>query len=65
MKCKCGGETEVIDTRKFDTVVWRRRSCLKCGLRVNTHETVIEKTDKRMQEQPKAVVIPLPKKSAK
>lgn len=39
MKCKCGGETEVLSTRN-KTV--RRRQCLSCGLRFTTREILIE-----------------------
>lgn len=43
MKCvSCGEKTEIIDTQKFDTVVWRRRRCMTCDHRVNTHETIVE-----------------------
>lgn len=43
MKCvSCGEKTEIVDTQKFDTVVWRKRRCLVCKHAVCTHETVVE-----------------------
>lgn len=43
MKCTvCGAATQIIDTQKFDTLVWRRRRCIKCSHRMNTHETPVE-----------------------
>lgn len=43
MKCvSCGGKTEIVDTQKFDTLVWRKRRCLSCKHSVCTHETVVE-----------------------
>lgn len=43
MKCTaCGSSTEIIDTQKYDTFVWRRRRCTQCNHRANTHETVVE-----------------------
>ena len=58
MNCpECGGKTEIIDTQKYDTVVWRRRRC-ESNHRFNTHETVIDigqkaRTKAPKQEQPK------------
>jgi len=31
MKCSCGGETKVSDSRPLLTFVKRKRTCLKCG----------------------------------
>ena len=72
MNCtKCGTPTEVIDTEKFSMYVWRRRRCLKCNYRMNTHENFVDdtkvartKAPKEKQpvpkEQPTAEVQPLP-----
>lgn len=39
--CKCGSdETEVIDTRKRDNVIYRRRKCKECGRRWATYEVL-------------------------
>jgi len=45
MKCKCGGETRVIDVRLIVYKLRRRRSCMECGARFNTfeiHEDAVE-----------------------
>ena len=33
-------ETKVLDKRDFNNITKRRRECLKCGKRFNTHETL-------------------------
>lgn len=38
MKCECGGDTKVFDSRPSGDNVWRRRECLKCGRRFATYE---------------------------
>lgn len=40
MKCPaCGGETRVVDCREESPEVrWRRRGCVRCGVRFNTVE---------------------------
>lgn len=45
MKCKCGGETEVFDSRAvvksptgIENSVRRRRGCVKCSERFTTYE---------------------------
>lgn len=41
MRCpKCGGDTNVIESRKpkDQNSVRRRRECVKCGFRYTTHE---------------------------
>lgn len=66
MNCtKCGKPTEVIDTEKFSMYVWRRRRCLKCNYRMNTHEnfvddTKVARTKAPRAKQPTAEVQPLP-----
>lgn len=72
MNCtKCGGATVVIDTEKFSMYVWRRRRCLKCDYRKNTHENFVDDTKVArtkaprakqpvLEEQPTAEVQPLP-----
>jgi len=48
MKCKCGGKTDVRDTRVSveggESFARRRRECLKCGARFSTIEIFIEGT---------------------
>lgn len=69
MNCpECGSPTEIIDTQKYETVVWRRRRCSTHNHRFNTHETVVEaaqnaRTKKQPEPQPKpeqTKVTPLP-----
>lgn len=48
---KCSKKTEIIDTQKYETVVWRRRRC-EDNHRFNTHETVIENEPKKIRKQP-------------
>lgn len=48
MKCKCGGETRVIDVRLVVDKLRRRRSCMECGARFNTFE-IHEDAIKEMQ----------------
>lgn len=70
MKCvACGGETEVIDSQKFDTVVWRKRRCLACKQAVTTHETVVEETQQsrtgdRVRTRPEPRPAPPPKEKS-
>lgn len=40
MKCKCGGETRVVDVRPVNNSLRRRRSCMECGVRFNTFEVL-------------------------
>lgn len=42
MKCKCGGVTKVIDSRKSGGGIRRRRKCLECGVRFTTKEVLVE-----------------------
>ncbi len=41
MKCRCGGDTFVTDTRAVPDVngIRRRRECESCGRRITTYET--------------------------
>ena len=42
MKCHCGGETEVIDTRPGPlNSIRRRRECVACGHRITTSEALV------------------------
>lgn len=38
MKCPCGGETKVVDTRPTKVGITRRRVCLECHKRFSTCE---------------------------
>ena len=51
MDCpKCGSnQVAVVDTRRKDGTVWRRRGCRSCGNRFNTLE-VGEKRLKELEE---------------
>ena len=72
MKCtQCGGATEVVDTQKYDTLVWRRRRCteVNCDFRFSTHETFVETKQvarlpgrPRLQREPKPEPEPKPTK---
>lgn len=42
MRCSCGGDTRVVDSRPQGTSLRRRRLCMECGNRFNTLETVLE-----------------------
>jgi hypothetical protein len=45
MKCRCGAETRVVDSRphKDDpTIVVRRRVCTECAVRVTTQESTVD-----------------------
>lgn len=54
MNCqKCGGKTEIIDTEKFSMFVWRRRRCLQCNHRMNTHENFVEDEKVARTKKPK------------
>ena len=46
MKCKCGGDTRVVDSRIVEGGLRRRRLCLDCGFRFSTLETVLEEKPK-------------------
>jgi len=39
MNCKCGGETKIVNSRRKEGNIWRRRECLECGERFTTWET--------------------------
>lgn len=45
MKCSCGGDTRVVDSRPQETSLRRRRLCVQCGRRFSTLESELpEKT---------------------
>jgi transcriptional regulator NrdR family protein len=40
-KCSiCGGSVKIIDTRRYDDRITRRRACIECGFRVSTKEVI-------------------------
>lgn len=41
MKCGCGGDLRVTETREFNNVVYRRRVCLTCNKRSFTAENFV------------------------
>ena len=41
MRCSCGGDTRVVDSRVQDVGLRRRRLCMDCGNRFSTLETVL------------------------
>lgn len=47
MKCICGGDLRVTETREHNNVVYRRRRCIVCGKRLFTAENFIPDTDGR------------------
>lgn len=51
MRCSCGGDTRVVDSRVQDLGLRRRRLCLECGKRFSTLETVLPE----VQKEPKPV----------
>ena len=57
MKCDCGGNTRVMDSRG----VFRRRECLKCFMRFSTEEVVVTKPEKKKVQAKKRVKNILPK----
>ena len=42
MKCKCGGDMKVVDSAPYKQAVYRRRKCLKCGMRIHIEERIDE-----------------------
>lgn len=46
MRCSCGGDTRVVDSRILDFGLRRRRLCMECGNRFNTLETVLKESRK-------------------
>jgi transcriptional regulator NrdR family protein len=57
MKCDCGGNTRVLDSRG----VSRRRECLKCCMRFSTEEVIVTKPEKKKVQTKKRVKNILPK----
>lgn len=53
MKCpKCGSyQVTVIDSRRNDITVWRRRSCNDCFHRFNTQEVSVEEWEATKQNE--------------
>lgn len=47
MKCDCGGDTRVMDSRG----VRRRRECLKCTMRFSTEEVIVTKPVKSPEKK--------------
>lgn len=41
MKCSCGGDTRVVDSRDTEKGLRRRRLCMDCGFRFSTLESVL------------------------
>ena len=37
---KCGCDSKVVDTGRYDSLMKRRRECLSCGFRYNTFEII-------------------------
>ena len=63
MKCStCATETKVVDSRRRDSRVWRRRECPKCETRFNTIESVdsgpaprlVQRVEPTVAQKPKA-----------
>lgn len=62
MNClQCGGRTEVVDTERFSMHVWRRRRCLACNHRMNTHENFVNDDKNSRTQKPRAKVTKPPK----
>lgn len=56
MKCDCGGNTRVLDSRGVN----RRRECLQCFMRFSTEEVVVTKPEKKKVHTKKRVKNILP-----
>lgn len=55
MRCpKCGGQTHVYRTEKYDTTTFRVRQCVKCGHRAVTWESFDEDAQLPRRETPYA-----------
>lgn len=51
MKCeKCGGRTEVLETKQRDQRTLRRRQCLDCGNRFTTREALNDQSFVSIEE---------------
>lgn len=48
----CKIETKVVDSRRRDLGVWRRRECPTCEDRFNTFESFVYKTKAKKREKP-------------
>ena len=53
-------DTKVIDSRWKNGRIWRRRECLKCHRRFNTHETTQEEFNVVANEKKRASELELP-----
>lgn len=53
MKCPCGGDTVVIDTRTVDNTPKRKRKCELCNQAFYTLETFLEMASGRSGRKPK------------
>jgi transcriptional regulator NrdR family protein len=56
VRCSCGGDTRVVDSRIIGASLRRRRLCMECGKRFSTLETVLVEEPK----QPKPVKEKIP-----
>lgn len=55
MKCDCGADTKVIETRLTEGKLKRRRVCMECGNRFNTYEIYERDLPKKEEEALKEV----------
>lgn len=62
MKCQCGGDTIVKDSRSGDGYQWRRRECKECEAQFNTEESICEITNIKKGMPFRNSVGPAPKK---
>lgn len=56
MKCECGADSKVVDTRLIEGKQKRRRVCMGCGKRFNTYEIYerdLPKQEEVEEEKPK------------
>ncbi len=61
MKCQCGGDTHVIDTRKVGDGIRRFRKCKVCERKMVTLETFVESLGKAPVKKARAAPQPKPK----
>lgn len=54
MKCKCGGDTLVLETRTTDGIPKRKRKCSLCGQSFYTQEIFLEMASGKPGRKPKA-----------
>lgn len=53
MKCPCGGNTAVIDTRTIDNTPKRKRKCELCNQAFYTAETFVRMATGKPEKKPK------------